>query len=126
MRFFAGTFLWKSNNFGSSAMADVRYRLSGQTGDQDYLYDNIYLGRNETSGLLSRQMTNSDGGFKVLTFRGQTSEYLTTLNLNTTLPGKIPLRQTLKLNNVSFGEQIRFVLNIRLLNPITQLRTLNL
>jgi len=172
MRFFAGSFLWKSNNFGSSTMADVRYRLSGQTGDQDYLYDNIYLGRNETSGLLSRQMTNSDGGFKVLTFRGQTSEYLTTLNLNTTLPGKIPirlygdfghyyngekdadpinyslgaslvliqdifeiyfplqnsnkLRQTLELNNVSFGEQIRFVLNIRLINPITQLRTFNL
>jgi len=94
------------------------------------------------------------------------------LNLNTTLPGKIPirlygdfghyyngekdadpinyslgaslvlvqdifeiyfplqnsnkLRQTLELNNVSFGEQIRFVLNIRLINPITQLRTFNL
>jgi len=172
MRFFAGSFLWKSNNFDSNGMVDVRYRLSGQTGNQDYLYDNIYLGRNEGSGLLSRQMTHTDGDFKVLTFRGQTSDYLTTLNLNTTIPGKIPirlygdfghysngendadpvnyslgaslvliqdmfeiyfplknsnkLRQTLELNNVSFGEQIRFVLNIRLINPITQLRTLNL
>lgn len=170
VRFFAGSFLWKSNTFATAP--DARFRLSGQTGAQDYLYDNIYLGRNETSGVLSQQMMLNDGGFKVLSFRGQTSDYLATLNLSTTLPGKIPVRlfadighysngekdadpinyslgaslvlvpdffeihfpmlnsrrikETLELNKVTFGEQIRFVLNFRIANPITQLRQIDL
>ncbi|MCB0820460.1 MAG: M1 family metallopeptidase, partial [Bacteroidetes bacterium] len=36
LRFFAGTFLWKSNLLATSGQ-DVRFRLSGQTGSQDYL-----------------------------------------------------------------------------------------
>ncbi|MEX1187941.1 MAG: M1 family metallopeptidase [Bacteroidia bacterium] len=176
IRVFAGSFLWKSNDFGSAG-PDVRFRLSGQNGSQDYLFDDLYLGRNETEGLLSQQMTVSDGGFKVFSFRGQTSDYLATVNLTSTIPGKIPIRlfadighyfngenfsgpskadlinynagvslslinevfeiyvpllvsnaikQTLETNNVVFGERIRFVLNFRLANPITQIRNLNL
>lgn len=171
IRVFAGTFLWKSDDFGSAG-PDVRFRLSGQNGSQDYLFDDIYLGRNETTGILSQQMTMTDGGFKVFSFRGQTSDYLATINLNSTLPGKIPLRlyadighyfngeidadrinynagaaliifedvfeiyapfvvsnaiqKTLDVNNVSFGERIRFVLNFSLVNPIKQLRKFDL
>lgn len=90
IRVFAGSFLWKIDNIGSK-IEDYRFRLSGQTGDQDYLFDNIYLARNESEGILSQQMTNTDGGFKIYTLRGQTYDYITALNLSTTLPGIIPV-----------------------------------
>jgi hypothetical protein len=171
IRFFAGTFLWTSNDYNSGP--DVRFRLSGQTGNQDYLFNDIYVGRQENSGLWSRQMTNSDGDFKVYSFRGQTTKYLATLNFKTSLPGKLPLKlyadfgtyeneekakdrdvlnynaglivsfipdnfevyiplmvskqiqNTLDLNNVSFSERIRFVLNINAFNPAKIFRTLD-
>jgi len=89
LRLFAGTFLQAPNaNFSQ----DVRFRLSGQNGSQDYIFDDIFLGRNENSGIFSRQFTETDGAFKVFTIRGQTTNYLSTLNLKTSLPGKIPIR----------------------------------
>jgi hypothetical protein len=176
-RLFAGTFLWKSNDYSTGP--DVRFRLSGQTGysidpqrTQDYLYNDIFFGRNESAGIWSQQMTNTDGAFKVYSFRGQTSQYLATLNIKTSLPGKIPVKlyadlgtykneetdsdvlnynlgaiftvipdnfeiyipllisnkiqSTLDLNKVNFGERIRFVINLRALNPIQTLRKANI
>jgi hypothetical protein len=169
IRFFAGTFLWTSNDYNSGP--DVRFRLSGQTGAQDYLYNDIFVGRQENSDLWSQQMTNTDGGFKVFSFRGQTTKYLATLNFKTSLPGKLPLKlyadfgtyeneendreilnynagfivsfipdnfevyiplvvskqiqNTLDLNTISFGERIRFVININALNPARIFRTLD-
>jgi hypothetical protein len=116
-------------------------------------------------------MTNTDGGFKVFSFRGQTTKYLATLNFKTSLPGKLPLQlyadfgtyeneendreilnynagfivsfipdnfevyiplvvskqiqNTLDLNTISFGERIRFVININALNPARIFRTLD-
>lgn len=168
IRLFAGSFLWKSADYASGP--DARFRLAGQTGSQDYLFDDIFFGRNESSGIWSRQMTLTDGAFKVPTFRGQTSDYLVALNLKSTIPGKIPLRlyadighyfngegnidpihydagvalvifpevfevyfpllisnqiyNSLKLvNQNSFGDRIRFVLDVRKLNPVKKLRT---
>jgi hypothetical protein len=169
IRFFAGTFLWTSNDFNNGP--DVRYRLSGQTGFQDYLFNDIYIGRQEYTGLWSQQMSNTDGGFKVFSYRGQTTKYLATLNFKTSLPGKLPLKlyadfgtyeneendreilnynaglivsfipdnfevyiplivskqiqSTLDLNTISFGERIRFVININALNPVRIFRTLD-
>jgi hypothetical protein len=170
VRFFAGAFLWKSDDYGSGP--DVRFRLSGQTGSQDYLYNDIYFGRSEFTGLWSQQMTNTDGGFKVYSLRGQTTNYLATLNLKSSLPWKLPIKvyadlgtykneetdsdvlnynagvvvsfipdnfevyipllvskqiqNTLDLNNVNFGERIRFVVNLRALNPVQGLRKASL
>jgi hypothetical protein len=169
-RLFAGTFLWKSDDYSTGP--DVRYRLSGQTGNQDYMYNDIFFGRNEFTGLWSQQMTNTDGAFKVYSNRGQTWQYLATLNIKTSLPGKIPVKlyadlgtykneetdsdvlnynlgaiftvipdnfeiyipllisnkiqSTLDLNKVNFGERIRFVVNLRALNPIQALRKANI
>ncbi len=89
VRLFAGTFLQAPNaNFSQ----DVRFRLSGQNGTQDYIFEDIFLGRNEFSGVFARQFTETDGAFKVFTNRGQTTNYLTTLNLKSSLPGKIPVK----------------------------------
>ncbi len=91
VRFFAGTFI-------GTDMADAgpyRFRLSGQRGYQDYLYDHIYLGRTETEpdGILANQFTETDGGFKFYSVVGQTSKWITALNFKSSLGNlKLPLR----------------------------------
>lgn len=88
VRLFAGTFL------GTSAYdaGPYRFRMSGFRGYQDYLYDHIFLGRSETSGLLSSQFVETDGGFKFYSPLGQSAQWLTALNLKSS-PGnlKIPV-----------------------------------
>ncbi|MCX6294702.1 MAG: M1 family aminopeptidase, partial [Bacteroidetes bacterium] len=88
VRLFAGTFV------GTDAVhaGPYRYRLSGQTGSQDYLYDNIFLGRSETEGLLSSQFTNTDGGFKFYSPLGQSSTWIAALNIKSSLGNmKVPI-----------------------------------
>jgi hypothetical protein len=89
VRFFAGTFI------GTSAVdgGPYSFRLSGQRGDQDYLYDNIFLGRSETSGILASQFTETDGGFKFYSIVGQSSKWITALNLKSSIGNlKLPLK----------------------------------
>ena len=88
IRVFAGTFL------GNTSTGDYRFRMSswGTSGNnfgmQDYLFDNILLGRSETSGLLSQQMITEDGGFKVFSTSGQSNSWLTALNFTLPMPFK--------------------------------------
>lgn len=172
IRLFAGTFLWKANNFTNAD--DVRFRLSGQTGSQDYLFDDIFIGRQEITGFWSKQMTESDGAFKVYSGRGQTLDYLIALNLKSGIIKNVPIRlfadfghylnaegdrdalnycagavlsfipeafevyfpfmtsrqiqSTMELNPATkkYGERIRFVLNIKLANPVHILRNLEI
>ena len=87
VRLFAGTFLGDNNSTNN-----VQFRLAGQTGYQDYLYDNIYFGRSEVKGVLSQQFTETDGGFKFLAYSGQTSKWIVAMNLKSSLGNaKIPL-----------------------------------
>jgi hypothetical protein len=88
IRFFAGTFI------GTNAVdaGPYRFRLSGQRGYQDYLYDNIFVGRSETSGIYANQFTETDGGFKFYSPVGQTSKRITAINLKSSLGNlKLPL-----------------------------------
>lgn len=82
LRLFFGTFL---DNSSPDAGA-YGLRMSGAYGYQDYLYDFIYLGRTETDGLLSKQFTETDGGFKVFSPIGDTKEWLFAANFKSTLP----------------------------------------
>lgn len=86
IRLFAGSFLDKPNPAG---LRDYRFRMSGIRGEQDYLFDYIYLGRTETEGVLSRQFVEADGAFKVYTNYGQSSNWIAALNLKAQLP--VPL-----------------------------------
>lgn len=88
IRLFAGSFI----NTTAADAGLYRFRLSGQRGYQDYLYDNIYLGRSETDGLLANQFTETDGGFKFYSPLGQTSKWIAAVNLKSSLGNaKIPL-----------------------------------
>jgi len=67
--------------------------LSGQTGLRDYLFDEIFLGRSETDGLLSHQFIASYGGFKTPTFfYRQAKSWMLSINATSSLPGLIPFR----------------------------------
>ncbi len=87
LRLFAGTFLTNTSDH------DYRFRMSGWgpqgIGNHDYLYDNIFLGRSESSGFLAHQMAVEDGGFKVYSPVGQSNKWLSTLNLTVPIPGNI-------------------------------------
>lgn len=98
IRLFAGAFLSKSSFPG----VDYRFRLSGQTGFQDYLFDDIFLGRNEGAGVLFNQFTETDGGFKMYSPLGQSNTWIASLNLKSPLPGKTLEKIPVKLY-ASFG-----------------------
>jgi hypothetical protein len=87
IRFFAGKF------FNSNNLYDPTYffQTSGANGMHDYMYDNIFLGRTETSGLFSQQFTETEGAMKMYTLLGENTNWLTSLNLKCSLP-KIPIR----------------------------------
>jgi hypothetical protein len=88
LRLFAGTFLFTN----AVDAGPYRFRLSGQRGYQDYLYDHIYLGRTETSGRWANQFTETDGGFKFYSPLGQTSQWVTALNIKSSLGNlKLPI-----------------------------------
>jgi len=64
IRFFGGYSIKQSNDFSNR----YSWRLDGQNGDHDYLYDNVLLGRSENyPNMLSQQMTSTHGAFKVPT-----------------------------------------------------------
>jgi len=90
-------------NFKNPGNVDARFHMNGQKGSksdidgnavayQDYLYDEVFLGRSETSGILSQQFTATQGGLKVATdYKGQAHTWLSTINLKVPFPGKLPL-----------------------------------
>jgi len=71
-RFFAGTFL--SNNTESDFFSFALDRPS------DYLFQYDYLGRSETSGIISQQIIINEGGFKSKLPEAYANQWLSTLN----------------------------------------------
>ncbi|MEW6467923.1 MAG: M1 family metallopeptidase [Bacteroidota bacterium] len=82
LRLFFGTFLDTTH----ALAGNYSFRMSGANGSQDYLYDYIYLGRSEVVGLLSRQFTEADGGFKAYANIGDTKDWLFAMNFKSSLP----------------------------------------
>ena len=74
-----------------------QYLASTHSSENDYLYDNIYLARNEQKGALSQQIAIQEGGFKVRTIQyanpiGMSDNWLAAVNLRSDLPIKLPLK----------------------------------
>ena len=87
IRLFAGTFLGVPNT-----VLDYRYRMSAFPGYWDYKFDNYYFDRGESINTAPRQLSEHDGGFKVLTPIGQTSRWMIAMNLKASLPVPIPIK----------------------------------
>jgi hypothetical protein len=79
MRFFAGTFLKNTNDIGSDYFS---FALDRPT---DYLFDYAYLGRSESTGIFSQQYIDAEGGFKSKLQPPFANQWISTLNVSTTL-----------------------------------------
>ncbi len=111
VRFFAAKFgVWNQNN--SSRVTRYEPKLLGVTGEEDYLYEDYFIGRSASyaiekssvynSGLPAQQIMNRDGGLKLRIddydyVQGKSANWVSSLNFNTTLPASlfpfpVPLR----------------------------------
>ncbi len=94
IRLFAGGFPY--NNRDESKIPDPRFRMNFSTGKElyqkDFLFDEYFFGRNETEIFSSQQVVAKEGGFRSHNNFGQTDKWITTVNLTSTIPGKIPIR----------------------------------
>lgn len=93
LRLFAGAFLYRNSDVSFRSNAVVGFNLSGINGQNDYLFDGNYLGRNAQEGLASRQLSMGEGNFKVLTaqqnpMEGKTVNGLFAINLKIDAPVK--------------------------------------
>jgi hypothetical protein len=87
IRLFAGKFLYSSSEY----YGNYNFRLSGNLGSQDYLYDDLFVGRAEDirgnpESFWSHQFIRNDGGFTLYTPYGQSNNWLAALNLNSSTP----------------------------------------
>ncbi len=100
VRFFAAKFgAW--NNKNNSALARYEPKLLGVDGEEDYLYEDYFIGRSATyaldrpsvpnQGYSAQQIMNRDGGLKLRIddldyLQGKSSDWVSALNFNTSLP----------------------------------------
>lgn len=110
VRFFGGAFIYKSES-----MSDIySYSLSGGSGINDYSYDHLYLARFENpagENFLAKQFAMNDGGFSNYSPLGQTTDWIMSLNLNSSLPvpEKIASRLRVYANMAIVGSPINYV-----------------
>jgi hypothetical protein len=82
LRFFAGHFF---KNTSSSSR--LNWKLAGQGGTSDYLYDHIFLGRTQSHpDALAQQLVENHGAFKAPTGYGSSNSWLIAGNIKVDLP----------------------------------------
>ncbi len=104
VRFFAGKFIYTGDKSFTAQYKTYAYHLnmSGPKGDEDYTYQNYFVGRNKFEGFASQQIMNRDGFFKVRTDLlsdkvGRTDDWLSAVNLVTDIPDKINILNALPI-----------------------------
>ena len=92
-RAFVGYFL--QNTMRHRSVERVAFALNPQ-GFNDYRFDDVYISRSDNEGLRSRQVSQTEGGFKApfgFPFRktlGNSNNYILALNLKADLPARLP------------------------------------
>ncbi len=127
LRAFAGAFLW--NNITSGTVPDVRFRLNYAPGveqfQRDPLFDELFLGRNDVSGIFSQQIARRDAGFRSRTSFGQTGNWMAAFNISSSIIGKVPVRPYMSfaffgLPNSRFNVAFEAGLTIRVIKDILE------
>lgn len=88
IRFFAGKIFYMN---AAQNQVDFRYRLAGQRGAQDFLFDQTFIGRTETTGLGYAQFAETEGAMKVNTVLGQSRNWVMSMNVKSPRIFKLPL-----------------------------------
>jgi hypothetical protein len=89
MRGAGGVFLQKP---GNTSFGQEYWRIGNNTGLFDYQFNQALLGRSEVNGLFAHQLLVGDAQFHVINYSLYTDSWFTSTNLQTTLPGVIPVR----------------------------------
>ena len=111
LRLYAGKFIYQNSTY----FGNYNYRMSGWNGAQDYLYDNIFLGRYvEQENFLSQQFIETDGGFKVYTTVGSSNNWITALNIKLFPPFKLPLGLFIDLGYSATSDKLMSEIGIQL------------
>jgi hypothetical protein len=104
VRFFAGKFIYTGDKSFTTQYKTYPYHLnmSGPKGDEDYTYQNYFVGRSKFDGFASQQIMNRDGYFKVRTDLlsdkvGRTDDWLSAVNLVTDIPDKVNILNALPI-----------------------------
>lgn len=95
LRWFIGGFI-----DNKTPQFDEKRLTISDIGILDYMFDNVYLKRNELSNpkdFLSRQIAMRYGGFKIANTVGNTDRFLTAVNLKSSLPFKLPFNLPIKV-----------------------------
>ena len=103
VRVFTGYFI--HNNY-NQANSYFNYSLDRPT---DYLYDYNYYGRSENNGFFSQQIIMAEGGFKSKLINSNSNNFISTINLSSTIWKNILLYVDLGLLNNKESPQFRFV-----------------
>lgn len=103
-RAFVGYFLLNTRRDAGTVSNDLArssFALNPQ-GFNDYRFDQVFLGRSANEGLLSRQVSQTEGGFKnafgapYAGIVGNSNNFIAALNLKADLPRRLPLGIPLK------------------------------
>ena len=114
VRVFTGYFIHNNNNQSNSYF---NYSLDRPT---DYLYDYNYYGRSENNGFFSQQIIMAEGGFKSKLINSSSNNFISTLNLSSTIWKNLLLYIDMGLLKTSLDDSFRFVYDTGIrLNIIT-------
>lgn len=96
LRVFAGKFFYDKNQSHTYGYYKERFflNMTGANGEEDFIYNHYFIGRNKFEGLGSQQIAIRDGGFKIRTDLlankiGKTDKWLAAMNLNTSVPAAL-------------------------------------
>lgn len=94
LRLFGAKFGYLGSGENSADITRFEPKLTVVRGDEDYTYDNFFVGRSEFTGLASQQIMNRDGDIHLRTdlfqgLQGRSENWVASMNLRTTLPRQI-------------------------------------
>lgn len=94
IRLFGGAFI--DHSTPSSNYRNIRMQLNPSAGfdvlQNDYKFEETYLGRSARNGFFTQQISKKEGGFRSITSTGQTNDWLFALNVNSSIPWPVPIR----------------------------------
>lgn len=94
IRLFGAKFGYLGSQSASEDLSQFEPKLTAVRGNEDYTYDNFFLGRSAFTGFPSQQIMDRDGDLHLRTdlfqgLQGRSDNWVTSLNARTTLPRAI-------------------------------------
>jgi Peptidase family M1 domain len=94
VRLFGAKFGYLGTRNPAQDLTAFEPKLTADRGNDDYTYDNYFVGRNDYSGLASQQIMMRDGDLKLRTdlfqgLQGRSDNWVAAVNLKSTIPSQI-------------------------------------